>query len=71
MIKSSFEHRLNIFLLLFSGLILFIAGHFDNFEYNLKKNYFFIHLSQLGLIINILFIGFSELAYFNLFPQHY
>lgn len=61
-----FSDWLNIFLLFISGLTIFIAGLGANFEYDLKKIIALSTLSQLGLIISILSIGFSILAFFHL-----
>lgn len=54
------------FLLLLSGLTIFIAGLGANFEFDLKKIIALSTLSQLGLIIRILSIGFYKLAIFHL-----
>lgn len=54
------------FLLLISGLTIFIAGLGANFEFDLKKIIALSTLSQLGLIISILAIGFYKLAFFHL-----
>lgn len=54
------------FLLLISGLTIFIAGLGANFEFDLKKIIALSTLSQLGLIIRILAIGFYKLAFFHL-----
>lgn len=54
------------FLLLISGLTIFIAGLGANFEFDLKKIIALSTLSQLGLIIRILSIGFFKLAFFHL-----
>lgn len=54
------------FLLLISGLTIFIAGLGANFEFDLKKIIALSTLSQLGLIIRILSIGFYKLAFFHL-----
>lgn len=53
-------------LLLISGLTIFIAGLGANFEFDLKKIIALSTLSQLGLIIRILSLGFYKLAYFHL-----
>lgn len=53
-------------LLLISGLTIFIAGLGANFEFDLKKIIALSTLSQLGLIIIILSIGFFKLAFFHL-----
>jgi len=54
------------FLLLISGLTMFMAGLGANFEFDLKKIIALSTLSQLGLIIRILSIGFYKLAFFHL-----
>jgi NADH-ubiquinone oxidoreductase chain 5 len=54
------------FLLLISGLTIFMAGLGANFEFDLKKIIALSTLRQLGLIIRILAIGFPKLAYFHL-----
>lgn len=49
------------------GIItIFISGLGANFEFDLKKIIALSTLSQLGLIIRILFIGFPGLAFFHL-----
>lgn len=53
-------------LLLLGGLTIFIAGLGANFEFDLKKIIALSTLSQLGLIIIILSIGFADLAFFHL-----
>jgi NADH-ubiquinone oxidoreductase chain 5 len=58
--------RVRSILLLVSGLTIFIAGLGANFEFDLKKIIALSTLSQLGLIIRILSIGFYKLAYFHL-----
>ena len=54
------------FLLMISVLTIFISGLGANFEYDLKKIIALSTLSQLGLIISILSIGFADLAFFHL-----
>nr|YP_009250305.1 NADH dehydrogenase subunit 5 [Panchlora nivea]AMW91060.1 NADH dehydrogenase subunit 5 [Panchlora nivea] len=61
-----FDYWLNSFLLLISGLTMFMAGLGANFEYDLKKIIALSTLSQLGLMMSILAMGFSKLAYFHL-----
>nr|YP_003708371.1 NADH dehydrogenase subunit 5 [Sasakia charonda]BAJ08950.1 NADH dehydrogenase 5 [Sasakia charonda] len=53
-------------LLLFSGLTMFMAGVCANYEYDLKKIIALSTLSQLGLMMSILSMGFSDLAFFHL-----
>nr|YP_010946512.1 NADH dehydrogenase subunit 5 [Episymploce cheni]WGO57230.1 NADH dehydrogenase subunit 5 [Episymploce cheni] len=64
--SSSFNSWLNIFLLLISGLTMFMAGLGANFEYDLKKIIALSTLSQLGLMMSILSMGFANLAFFHL-----
>nr|AVN67749.1 NADH dehydrogenase subunit 5 [Eurycotis sp. B074] len=64
--SPSFSNWLNIFILLISGLTMFMAGLGANFEYDLKKIIALSTLSQLGLMMSILSMGFSMLAFFHL-----
>jgi len=54
------------FLLLIASLTIFIAGLGANYEFDLKKIIALSTLSQLGLIISILAVGYWELAFFHL-----
>lgn len=54
------------FILLVGGLTIFIAGLSANFEFDLKKIIALSTLSQLGLIVRILGLGFNKLAFFHL-----
>ena len=53
-------------LLIISCLTIFIAGLGANFEYDLKKIIALSTLSQLGVILRILALGFPKLALFHL-----
>nr|YP_010852763.1 NADH dehydrogenase subunit 5 [Neope ramosa]WGL40130.1 NADH dehydrogenase subunit 5 [Neope ramosa] len=53
-------------LLLVSGLTMFMAGICANYEFDLKKIIALSTLSQLGLMMSILSMGYYELAYFHL-----
>nr|YP_010946863.1 NADH dehydrogenase subunit 5 [Rhabdoblatta similsinuata]WGO57620.1 NADH dehydrogenase subunit 5 [Rhabdoblatta similsinuata] len=64
--SSSFSPLLNMILLLISGLTMFMAGLGANFEYDLKKIIALSTLSQLGLMMSILSMGFASLAFFHL-----
>lgn len=60
------DRVLGEFLLVLSGLTIFIAGLGANFEFDLKKIIALSTLSQLGLIIRILSMGYYKLAFFHL-----
>nr|UZH35955.1 NADH dehydrogenase subunit 5 [Phlugiolopsis punctata] len=60
------DNNLGKFLLLISGLTMFMAGLGANFEYDLKKIIALSTLSQLGLMMSILSMGFPKLAFFHL-----
>nr|WEL32829.1 NADH dehydrogenase subunit 5 [Ptygomastax nihilsulcus] len=53
-------------LLLFGCLTMFMAGIVANFEYDLKKIIALSTLSQLGLMMSILSMGYWKLAFFHL-----
>nr|YP_009922379.1 NADH dehydrogenase subunit 5 [Spilosoma lubricipeda]QNA48236.1 NADH dehydrogenase subunit 5 [Spilosoma lubricipeda]QUL60429.1 NADH dehydrogenase subunit 5 [Spilosoma lubricipeda]UOD77186.1 NADH dehydrogenase subunit 5 [Spilosoma lubricipeda] len=53
-------------LLLMSGLTMFMAGISANYEFDLKKIIALSTLSQLGLMMSILSMGFPNLAFFHL-----
>nr|YP_009350189.1 NADH dehydrogenase subunit 5 [Agnathotermes crassinasus]AQP26532.1 NADH dehydrogenase subunit 5 [Agnathotermes crassinasus] len=64
--SPSFSYWLNVFLLLVSGLTMFMAGLGANFEFDLSKIIALSTLSQLGLMIMTISIGLSGLAFFHL-----
>lgn len=60
------ESKFSIFLLIISGITIFIAGLGANFEYDLKKIIALSTLRQLGLIISRLSLGLTNLCFFHL-----
>nr|URX52722.1 NADH dehydrogenase subunit 5 [Incisitermes nr. barretti] len=54
------------FLLFVSGLTMFMAGLGANFEYDLSKIIALSTLSQLGLMIGAISVGFISVAFFHL-----
>nr|YP_009469518.1 NADH dehydrogenase subunit 5 [Hydrotaea ignava]AVD96779.1 NADH dehydrogenase subunit 5 [Hydrotaea ignava] len=54
------------FLLLVSGLTMFMSGLGANYEFDLKKIIALSTLSQLGLMMSILSMGYYKLAFFHL-----
>nr|YP_010726198.1 NADH dehydrogenase subunit 5 [Neodiprion huizeensis]WDY84634.1 NADH dehydrogenase subunit 5 [Neodiprion huizeensis] len=65
--SNMFDNENFIFLFLFlSSLTMFMSGLNANFEYDLKKIIALSTLSQLGLMLSILFLGFKNLAFFHL-----
>nr|ASY98217.1 NADH dehydrogenase subunit 5 [Pseudovates chlorophaea] len=64
--SKAFPEWLLNFLLVISVLTMFMSGLGANFEYDLKKIIALSTLSQLGLMMSILSMGFSDLAFFHL-----
>nr|YP_009351372.1 NADH dehydrogenase subunit 5 [Foraminitermes rhinoceros]AQP29421.1 NADH dehydrogenase subunit 5 [Foraminitermes rhinoceros] len=64
--SPSFGYWLNVFLLLVSGLTMFMAGLGANYEYDLSSIIALSTLSQLGLMIMTISVGLSSLAFFHL-----
>jgi NADH-ubiquinone oxidoreductase chain 5 len=64
--SPSFSLWLSGFLLLVSGMTMFIAGLGANFEYDLRRIIALSTLRQLGLMIITISIGLSRLAFFHL-----
>jgi NADH-ubiquinone oxidoreductase chain 5 len=62
--SPAFNDWLCVFLLLVSGLRIFIAGLGANFEYDLKR--ILSTLSQLGLMIGSVSVGLIGMAFFHL-----
>nr|UCU06774.1 NADH dehydrogenase subunit 5 [Xylota coquilletti] len=63
LVNNSFMGQL---LLLLSGLTMFMSGLGANFEFDLKKIIALSTLSQLGLMMMILSMGYYKLAFFHL-----
>uniref|UniRef100_A0AAU7YTB6 NADH-ubiquinone oxidoreductase chain 5 n=1 Tax=Cheilosia bombiformis TaxID=3103807 RepID=A0AAU7YTB6_9MUSC len=63
LLNNSFMGQL---LLLLAGLTMFMSGLGANFEFDLKKIIALSTLSQLGLMMMILSMGFYKLAFFHL-----
>nr|UUF67509.1 NADH dehydrogenase subunit 5 [Hierodula sp.] len=64
--SKAFPNWLLNFLLVISILTMFMSGLGANFEYDLKKIIALSTLSQLGLMMSILSMGFADLAFFHL-----
>nr|ASY98061.1 NADH dehydrogenase subunit 5 [Empusa pennicornis] len=64
--SKAFPDWLMKFLLVISVLTMFMSGLGANFEYDLKKIIALSTLSQLGLMMSILSLGFADLAFFHL-----
>nr|ASY98191.1 NADH dehydrogenase subunit 5 [Mantis religiosa] len=64
--SKAFPNWLMSILLVISVLTMFMSGLGANFEYDLKKIIALSTLSQLGLMMSILSLGFADLAFFHL-----
>nr|AIW06258.1 NADH dehydrogenase subunit 5 [Blattodea sp. MT-2014] len=62
----SFSGYVCSLLLFISGMTMFMAGLGANFEYDLKSIIALSTLSQLGLMMSILSLGYVDLAFFHL-----
>nr|QNP09682.1 NADH dehydrogenase subunit 5 [Ochthebius sp. IBE<ESP> AV177] len=62
----SFNEKMMFIMLFFSSMTMFMAGLGANFEFDLKKIIALSTLSQLGLMMSILFLGDFNLAFFHL-----
>ena len=65
--RPSFSSWLNMILLLVSGLTIFIVGLGANFEFDLKRIIALSTFEQLVLMIMIISIGISNLAFFSIY----
>jgi NADH-ubiquinone oxidoreductase chain 5 len=64
--SPAFNGWVSTFLLLVSGLTMFMAGLGANFEYDLKRIIALSTLSQLGLMIGAVSVGLVSMAFFHL-----
>nr|ALO76811.1 NADH deshydrogenase subunit 5 [Scirtidae sp. GENSP01] len=62
----AFSDFLMVFMLLISSMTMFMSGMGANFEFDLKKVIALSTLSQLGLMMSILFLGNMKMAFFHL-----
>nr|YP_009995370.1 NADH dehydrogenase subunit 5 [Ochthebius griotes]QNP09786.1 NADH dehydrogenase subunit 5 [Ochthebius griotes] len=62
----SLNNTMMLIMLFFSSMTMFMAGLGANFEFDLKKIIALSTLSQLGLMMSILFLGEYKLAFFHL-----
>ena len=64
--SGGLDSRVSVFLIFLSTFTMFISGLVANFEYDLKKIVALSTLSQLGVIIFSISLGFYDLAFFHL-----
>nr|YP_009503735.1 NADH dehydrogenase subunit 5 [Lasioderma serricorne]AWY13620.1 NADH dehydrogenase subunit 5 [Lasioderma serricorne] len=64
--SSSFNMQMMTMMLFICSMTMFMAGLGANFEFDLKKIIALSTLSQLGLMMSILFLGDYKLAFFHL-----
>nr|YP_010953075.1 NADH dehydrogenase subunit 5 [Trichochrysea japana]WMQ75984.1 NADH dehydrogenase subunit 5 [Trichochrysea japana] len=64
--NEAFSTNLMFFMLFFSMMTMFMSGLGANFEFDLKKIIALSTLSQLGMMMSILSLGSSDLAFFHL-----
>nr|WPM98427.1 NADH dehydrogenase subunit 5 [Ochthebius quadricollis] len=62
----SFSYSMMMFMLFLSSMTMFMSGLGANFEFDLKKIIALSTLSQLGLMMSILFLNEYKLAFFHL-----
>nr|ALO64710.1 NADH dehydrogenase subunit 5 [Sphecodes ephippius] len=61
-----FNNMDKTYLIIISGMTMFMAGIMANYEYNLKKIVALSTLSQLGFMMSILGMGMVELGFYHL-----
>nr|YP_010172672.1 NADH dehydrogenase subunit 5 [Mnais tenuis]QSH89871.1 NADH dehydrogenase subunit 5 [Mnais tenuis] len=69
MIRFNFlivDSGFSCYLLVLGGMTMFMSGLGANFEFDLKKIIALSTLSQLGLMMSILSMGYADLAFFHL-----
>nr|QRV62409.1 NADH dehydrogenase subunit 5 [Deuteronectes picturatus] len=64
--SEAMGESMSLFLLIIGVLTMFMAGLGANFEFDLKKIIALSTLSQLGLMMSVLAMGYEKLAFFHL-----